>query len=114
MPRLLRFHVHPPVGGRTPPPSDLIEERPGPPRARRDPGRTSLSPRRAAVAVWAFPYVTNLLLLETNLFNLVGPALQAKGHDIREVTGGSVGGYQGILFTHDPRLPEPSRWSLAG
>jgi len=24
------------------------------------------------------------------------------------VTGGSVGGYQGILFTRDPALPEPT------
>ncbi len=51
---------------------------------------------------------SNVLSLETNLFNLVGAALKAKGHDVRSVTGGSVGGYQGILFTRDPKLPEPS------
>jgi gamma-glutamyltranspeptidase / glutathione hydrolase len=51
---------------------------------------------------------SNVLSLETNLFNLVGNALKAKGHDVRSVTGGSVGGYQGILFTRDPRLPEPT------
>lgn len=50
---------------------------------------------------------TNVLSLETNLFNLVGAALKAKGHDVRAVNGGSVGGYQGILFTRDPRLPAP-------
>jgi gamma-glutamyltranspeptidase/glutathione hydrolase len=50
----------------------------------------------------------NILSLETNLFNLVGPALRAKGHEVRAVTGGSVGGYQGILFTRDPKLPQPS------
>jgi len=50
---------------------------------------------------------SNVLSLETNLFNLVGAALKAKGHDVRAVTGGSVGGYQGILFTRDPRMPEP-------
>ncbi len=49
----------------------------------------------------------NRLSLETNLFNLVGPALQARGHDVRPVTGSSVGGYQGILFTRDPMLPLP-------
>jgi gamma-glutamyltranspeptidase/glutathione hydrolase len=49
----------------------------------------------------------NRLSLETALFNLVGAALKAKGHEVRAVTGGSVGGYQGILFTRDPRLPEP-------
>jgi len=51
---------------------------------------------------------SNVLSLEMNLFNLVGPALQARGHNVRAVTGGSVGGYQGILFTRDPTLPRPS------
>ena len=51
---------------------------------------------------------SNVLSLESNLFNLVGAALNAKGHDVRAVNGGSVGGYQGILFTRDPELPEPS------
>ena len=51
---------------------------------------------------------SNVLSLEANLFNLVGAALRAKGHDTRAVNGGSVGGYQGILFTRDPRLPEPT------
>jgi gamma-glutamyltranspeptidase/glutathione hydrolase len=50
---------------------------------------------------------SNVLSLEANLFNLVGAALKAKGHEVRSVTGGSVGGYQGILFTRDPRLPPP-------
>jgi gamma-glutamyltranspeptidase/glutathione hydrolase len=50
---------------------------------------------------------SNALSLEANLFNRVGAALRAKGHEVRSVTGGSVGGYQGILFTRDPRLPEP-------
>jgi gamma-glutamyltranspeptidase/glutathione hydrolase len=49
----------------------------------------------------------NTLSLETALFNLVGAALKSKGHDVRGVGGGAVGGYQGILFTRDPRLPEP-------
>jgi len=50
----------------------------------------------------------NILSLEGPLFQLVGPALQAKGHNVRAVTGGSVGGYQGILFTRDPTLPVPT------
>ena len=50
----------------------------------------------------------NVLSLETNLFNLVGEALKAKGHNVRSVNGGAVGGYQGILFTRDPSLPAPS------
>jgi gamma-glutamyltranspeptidase/glutathione hydrolase len=51
---------------------------------------------------------SNVLSLETNLFNLVGAALKAKGHEIRSVDGGAVGGYQGILFTRDPRMPTPT------
>jgi len=50
----------------------------------------------------------NVLSLEANLFNLVGAALRAKGHEVRSVDGGAVGGYQGILFTRDPSLPEPT------
>jgi gamma-glutamyltranspeptidase/glutathione hydrolase len=50
---------------------------------------------------------SNQLSLEAALFNLVGAALKAKGHDVRSVNGGAVGGYQGILFTRDPRLPAP-------
>jgi gamma-glutamyltranspeptidase/glutathione hydrolase len=50
----------------------------------------------------------NTLSLETNLFNLVGAALRAKGHNVRSVDGGAVGGYQGILFTRDSTLPEPT------
>jgi gamma-glutamyltranspeptidase/glutathione hydrolase len=50
----------------------------------------------------------NVLSLEMNLFELVGAALTAKGHVVRSVSGGAVGGYQGILFTRDPSLPEPT------
>jgi gamma-glutamyltranspeptidase/glutathione hydrolase len=50
---------------------------------------------------------SNALSLEANLFNRVGATLRAKGHAVRSVSGGSVGGYQGILFTRDPSLPEP-------
>src|SRR6185369_6240799 len=51
--------------------------------------------------------VDNTLGLENNLFTLVGAALKAKGHDVQPVNGAAVGGYQGILFTRDPTLPEP-------
>jgi gamma-glutamyltranspeptidase / glutathione hydrolase len=50
----------------------------------------------------------NAVGLEINLFDLVGSALRAKGHEVHAVTGSSVGGYQGILFTRDPALPEPT------
>ena len=52
--------------------------------------------------------VSNVLSLESNLFDLVGAALTAKGHQVRAVNGRAVGGYQGILFTRDPELPEPT------
>jgi gamma-glutamyltranspeptidase/glutathione hydrolase len=51
---------------------------------------------------------SNVLSLEKALFDLVGEALKAKGHELRSVNGGAVGGYQGILFTRDPRLAEPT------
>jgi gamma-glutamyltranspeptidase/glutathione hydrolase len=51
---------------------------------------------------------SNVLSLEANLFTLVGAALKAKGHEVRLVNGGAVGGYQGILFTRDPSLPAPT------
>jgi gamma-glutamyltranspeptidase / glutathione hydrolase len=50
----------------------------------------------------------NMLSLEAALFNLVGAALKGKGHEVRSVSGGAVGGYQGILFTRDAALPEPT------
>jgi gamma-glutamyltranspeptidase/glutathione hydrolase len=50
---------------------------------------------------------SNTLSLEHDLFSLVGRSLQARGHDVRSVSGGRVGGYQGILFTRDPSLPQP-------
>jgi gamma-glutamyltranspeptidase/glutathione hydrolase len=50
---------------------------------------------------------SNTLSLEHSLYNLVGRALEAKGHSVRPVNGGAVGGYQGILFTKDPSLPVP-------
>ncbi len=51
---------------------------------------------------------SNVLSLETGLFNVVGAAMEAKGHSVRPVTGRSVGGYQAILFTRDPSLPRPA------
>jgi gamma-glutamyltranspeptidase/glutathione hydrolase len=50
---------------------------------------------------------SNMLSLEHNLFTRVGTALEAKGHKVRGVDGSFVGGYQAILFTRDPRMPEP-------
>jgi gamma-glutamyltranspeptidase/glutathione hydrolase len=51
---------------------------------------------------------SNVLSLETALFDLVGGALEARGHRVHAVDGSAVGGYQGILFTRDPSLPQPT------
>jgi gamma-glutamyltranspeptidase / glutathione hydrolase len=45
--------------------------------------------------------VANTLTLESQLFSLVGPQLQAMGHTVQSVSGDSVGGYQAIMFTPD-------------
>ncbi|CAN0599977.1 unnamed protein product, partial [Ectocarpus sp. 12 AP-2014] len=50
---------------------------------------------------------SNVLAMESALEAIVGPALRAKGHKVRPVTGSAVGGYQGILFARDPSLPTP-------
>ena len=44
--------------------------------------------------------------LDTYLFDLVGPQLQAMGHTMTRALG-HAGGYQGILFERDPSLPAP-------
>jgi gamma-glutamyltranspeptidase/glutathione hydrolase len=51
--------------------------------------------------------IANRLDLESNLAALLGPKLKAMGHDVASVDGGSMGGYQAILFTPDPSLPMP-------
>ncbi len=50
---------------------------------------------------------SNQLSLENRLFDLVGTALRARGHNVRAVDGGAVGGYQGILFTRAAELTPP-------
>ena len=57
---------------------------------------------------------TGVLGLEQHLYDRVGGVLKRMGHNARPVTGVAVGGYQGILFTRDPRLPAPTfdrRWA---
>jgi gamma-glutamyltranspeptidase/glutathione hydrolase len=41
---------------------------------------------------------TNTLNLESNLYNLVGASLQAKGHKVQSANGEHMGGLQGIWF----------------
>ena len=49
---------------------------------------------------------SDVTALDTYLYDLVGPQLQALGHTISRARG-HAGGYQGILFERDPNLPEP-------
>lgn len=58
--------------------------------------------------------VPNTLNLESKLFGLVGKQLQAMGHDVRATGGGTVGGYQAILFTPDPAAPGPAGGPIKG
>src|SRR5262249_18046065 len=51
--------------------------------------------------------VSNVLTLESQLFTLVGNPLKGLGHNVRSINGGSVGGYQAIMFTPD-ETPAPS------
>lgn len=50
--------------------------------------------------------VANQVDLESQLFNLVGPALISMGHDAVTSNGGSVGGFQAIMFTADPNAAQ--------
>lgn len=44
---------------------------------------------------------TNTLYLESNLFNLVGPSLSARGHKVISANGDDMGGYQSIQILPD-------------
>ncbi len=46
--------------------------------------------------------VPNLLMLESQLFGLVGGQLKDMGHDVRSSDGGPMGGYQAIMVTPGP------------
>jgi gamma-glutamyltranspeptidase/glutathione hydrolase len=59
--------------------------------------------------------IGNRLYLESELAQRVGPQLKAMGHDVVAANGESMGGYQAILFTPDPKEPaaDPARTSQA-
>jgi gamma-glutamyltranspeptidase / glutathione hydrolase len=50
--------------------------------------------------------VANEVDLESQLYNLVGPSLIAMGHNAVTSNGGSVGGFQAIMFTADPNAAQ--------
>jgi gamma-glutamyltranspeptidase/glutathione hydrolase len=47
--------------------------------------------------------VSNVLSLESQLFDLVGAPLRSMGHNVQSINGADVGGYQAIMFTPDPQ-----------
>jgi gamma-glutamyltranspeptidase/glutathione hydrolase len=53
--------------------------------------------------------VSNLLSMESQLYDKVGAKLQAMGHKVVSVNGSIVGGFQAILFTPDPKEAAPNR-----
>jgi gamma-glutamyltranspeptidase/glutathione hydrolase len=57
---------------------------------------------------------TNVLELESNLFDLVGAKLAAMGHKVESSSGEPMGGYQGIHFTPDPNERPPTGRSVKG
>jgi gamma-glutamyltranspeptidase/glutathione hydrolase len=54
------------------------------------------------MARFSHTQVNNTLRLESQLFKLVGPQLQAMGHHALSSDGSPMGGFEGILFTPDP------------
>jgi gamma-glutamyltranspeptidase/glutathione hydrolase len=46
--------------------------------------------------------ISNVLSLETPLYDLVGSQLAAMGHTVKSVNGGEVGGVQSIMFVAEP------------
>jgi gamma-glutamyltranspeptidase/glutathione hydrolase len=57
------------------------------------------------MARFSHSQITNKLQLESQLFKLVGSQLTAMGHNAAASNGSPVGGFEGILFTPDPKAP---------
>jgi gamma-glutamyltranspeptidase/glutathione hydrolase len=53
--------------------------------------------------------IGNQLFMESQLVDLVGAKLTAMGHTVVPADGSIVGGFQGILFTPDPREAPPDQ-----
>jgi len=55
--------------------------------------------------------IGNQLDMESELAKLVGPKLQAMGHNVVSTNGSAMGGFQAILFTPDPKeaRPDPAK-----
>jgi gamma-glutamyltranspeptidase/glutathione hydrolase len=51
--------------------------------------------------------VSNVLNLETPLYDLVGPQLAAMGHSVKSVNGEDMGGVQAIMMLTEPGSAVP-------
>ena len=63
------------------------------------------------IARFRHTQVSNVLALESPLFDLLGAQLKAMGHEVRSSNGSPMGGYQAIMFT--PTLDTVPRASAA-
>jgi gamma-glutamyltranspeptidase / glutathione hydrolase len=61
----------------------------------------------ADMARFRHAQVSNVLSLETPLYDLVGAQLAAMGHTVKSVTGEDVGGVQSIMFVAEPGTATP-------
>jgi gamma-glutamyltranspeptidase / glutathione hydrolase len=57
---------------------------------------------------------SNVLDIESNLDELVGPQLEAMGHTMRSVNGDGMGGLQLVQFTPAPGARAPKGNSIKG
>ena len=63
----------------------------------------------ADMARFRHSQVSNVLSLETPLYDLVGAKLAAMGHTVKSVDGEEVGGVQILMFVADPSRRQPRR-----
>ena len=61
----------------------------------------------ADMARFRHAQISNVLSLETPLYDLVGSQLAAMGHTVKPVNGQDVGGVQSIMFVAEPVADEP-------
>ena len=65
----------------------------------------------ADMARFRHSQISNVLNLETPLYDLVGEQLAAMGHSVKSIDGESVGGVQAIMFVAEPDLKHLDRQS---
>ena len=61
----------------------------------------------ADMARFRHAQVSNVLNLETPLYDLVGPQLAAMGHNVKSVNGEDMGGVQAIMMLTEPGSAAP-------